>query len=262
LNGERRLIEQAAEAQAEAEALASLGLEDKGSVIVTASEGWHPGVVGLVAARLKEKFSRPAFAIALEPGGIGTGSGRSIGGVDLGKAVRQAVTDGILMKGGGHAMAAGVTLRKEKLAEFRAYLESALARDVAQSRHVNELFIDGAISARGATPELVATLNRAGPFGSGNPEPVLALPSHQLVFADEVGQAHLRLRFKSGDGATVNAVAFRSVGQKLGNALIAHRGQSLHVAGSLVVDRYQGNERVQLRVLDVAVPDHGPMVIR
>ena len=116
-------------------------------------------------------------------------------------------------------MAAGVTLRKEKLAEFRAYLESALEHDVAQSRHVNELFIDGALTARGATPELVATLNRAGPFGSGNPEPVLALPSHQLVFADEVGQAHLRLRFKSGDGAIVNGVAFRSVGQKLGNAL-------------------------------------------
>ncbi len=262
LNGERRIIEQAAEAQAEAEALASLGLEDKGSVIVTASEGWHPGVVGLVAARLKEKFSRPAFAIALEPGGIGTGSGRSIGGVDLGRAVRQAVSDGILMKGGGHAMAAGVTLQKQKLAEFRAYLEDALARDVAQSRHVNELFIDGAISARGATPELVATLNRAGPFGSGNPEPVLALPSHQLVFAEEVGQAHLRLRFKAGDGSVVSGVAFRSVGQQLGNALIANRGQPLHVAGSLVVDRYQGNERVQLRVLDVAVPDQGPAVIR
>jgi single-stranded-DNA-specific exonuclease len=262
LNSERRIIEQAAEAQAEAEALASLGLEDKGSVIVTASEGWHPGVVGLVAARLKEKFARPAFAIALEPGGIGTGSGRSIGGVDLGKAVRQAVADGLLMKGGGHAMAAGVTLRKEKLAEFRAYLDNVLAHDVAQSRHVNELFIDGALTARGATPELVATLNRAGPFGSGNPEPVLALPSHQLVFADEVGQAHLRLRFKSGDGAIVNGVAFRSVGQKLGNALVANRGQPLHVAGSLVVDRYQGSERVQLRVLDIAVPDQGPAMIR
>jgi len=262
LNTERRVIEQAAEAQAEAEALASLGLEDKGAVIVTASEGWHPGVVGLVAARLKEKFARPAFAIALEPGGIGTGSGRSIGGVDLGKAVRQAVAEGLLMKGGGHAMAAGVTLRKEKLAEFRAYMESALAHDVAQSRHVNELFIDGAISARGATPEFAATLNRAGPFGSGNPEPVVALPSHQLVFAEEVGQAHLRLRFKSGDGAFVNGVAFRSVGQKLGNALLAQRGQVLHVAGSLAVDRYQGSERVQLRVLDVAVPDQGPAVIR
>ncbi|MGJ5067259.1 single-stranded-DNA-specific exonuclease RecJ [Bradyrhizobium oligotrophicum] len=262
LNSERRVIEQQAEAQAEAEALASLGLEDKGAVIVTASEGWHPGVVGLVASRLKEKFARPAFAIALEPGGIGTGSGRSIPGVDLGKAVRHAVEQGILMKGGGHAMAAGVTLRKERLAEFRAYLESALAADVADARHVNEILIDGAISARAATPELVATLNRAGPFGSGNPEPIVALPSHQLVYADEVGQAHLKLRFKSGDGATVNAIAFRSVGQKLGNALVQHRGQILHVAGTLTVDRYQGIERVQLRVLDVAVPDHGPAMIR
>jgi single-stranded-DNA-specific exonuclease len=262
LNTERRVIEQMAEAQAEAEALASLGLEDKGSVIVTASEGWHPGMVGLVASRLKEKFSRPAFAIALEPGGIGTGSGRSIPGVDLGRAVRQAVTDGLLIKGGGHAMAAGVTLRKERLAEFRATMEGALAHDVAQSRHANELFIDGAVSARAVTPELVATLNRAGPFGSGNPEPVVALPAHQLVFADEVGQAHMRVRLKSGDGAIVNGIAFRSIGQKLGNALAEHRGQPLHVAGCLVVDRYQGTERVQLRVLDVAAPDSGPAVIR
>jgi single-stranded-DNA-specific exonuclease len=166
------------------------------------------------------------------------------------------------MKGGGHAMAAGVTLRKERLAEFRAYMESALAHDVAQSRHANELFIDGAVSARAVTPELVATLNRAGPFGSGNPEPVVALPSHQLVYADEVGQAHLRVRFKSGDGSIVNGIAFRSIGQKLGNALAVHRGQPLHVAGCLAVDRYQGSERVQLRVLDVAVPDAGPAVIR
>jgi single-stranded-DNA-specific exonuclease len=262
LNSERRVIEQAAEAQAEAEALAALGLEDKGAVIVTAAEGWHPGVVGLVASRLKEKFSRPAFAIALEPGGICTGSGRSISGVDLGKAVRQAVKGGILMKGGGHAMAAGVTLRKEKLAELRAYMENALAADVANSRHEHELFIDGAVTARAVTPEFAAMLNRAGPFGSGNPELVIALPSHQLVYADEVGQAHLRLRFKSGDGSIVNGIAFRSIGQKLGNALTQHRGQPLHVAGSLAVDRWQGSERVQLRVLDVAVPDQGPAVIR
>ncbi|MGX9392997.1 single-stranded-DNA-specific exonuclease RecJ [Nitrobacteraceae bacterium UC4446_H13] len=262
LNIERRVIEQAAEAQAEAEALASLGLEDKGAVIVTAAEGWHPGVVGLVAARLKEKFARPAFAIALEPGGIGTGSGRSISGVDLGRAVRQAVTDGLLMKGGGHAMAAGITLRKEQLAAFRAYIEAALADDVAQSRNVRELFVDGAVSARAVTPELVATLNRAGPFGAGNPEPVIALPSHQLVYADEVGQAHLRLRFKAGDGAIVNGIAFRSVGQPLGNALKENRGQVLHVAGSLTIDRWQGAERVQLRVIDVAVPDAGPAIIR
>jgi single-stranded-DNA-specific exonuclease len=166
------------------------------------------------------------------------------------------------MKGGGHAMAAGVTLRRERLGEFRAYLESALAADVANSRHENELFIDGAVSARAVTPDFARILDRAGPFGAGNPEPVVALPSHQLVFADEVGQAHLRVRFKSGDGAIVNGIAFRSVGQKLGNALTQNRGQPLHVAGSLAVDRWQGTERVQLRVSDVAVPDQGPAVIR
>lgn len=262
LNTERRVIEQMAEAQAEAEALAALGLDDKGAVIVTASEGWHPGVVGLVASRLKEKFSRPAFAIAIEPGGTGTGSGRSIPGVDLGRVVREAVQEGILLKGGGHAMAAGITLKKERLAEFRAYVETALAATVAEARHANELFIDGAVSARAVTTDFVATLNRAGPFGSGNPEPLIALPSHQLAYVDEVGQAHLRVRLKSGDGAMVNGIAFRAVGQKLGNALLEHRGQPLHVAGSLAVDRWQGAERVQLRVTDVAVPDLGPAVIR
>ena len=263
LNSERRVIEQAAEAQAEAEALASLGLEDKGAVIVTASEGWHPGVVGLVrvaaegkvlaARRLRLRWSRAASAPARAARSPASTSARRCG---------RRCKDGLLMKGGGHAMAAGVTLRKEKLAEFRAYMESALAADVANSRHENELLIDGAVSARAVTPEFANTLNRAGPFGAGNPEPVIALPAHQLVYADEVGQAHLRLRFKSGDGAIVNGIAFRSIGQKLGNALTQHRGQQLHVAGSLAVDRWQGAERVQFRVHDVAVPDQGPAVIR
>lgn len=223
-------------------------------MIVTAAEGWHPGVVGLVASRLKEKFARPAFAIALEPGGIGTGSGRSISGVDIGRAVRKAVEDGILMKGGGHAMAAGVTLKRERLADFRAFMEAALANDVARSRNVDELAIDGAVSGRAVTPDLVTTLNRAGPFGSGNPEPVVALPSHQIVYADEVGQAHLRVRLQSGDGAIVNAIAFRAVGQKLGQAITENRGQSVHIAGNLAIDRWQGAERVQFRITDVAVP--------
>ncbi|MBR1220326.1 single-stranded-DNA-specific exonuclease RecJ [Bradyrhizobium sp. U87765 SZCCT0131] len=262
LNEERRKIERAAVEQAEAEALAALGLEDKGAVIVTASEGWHPGVVGLVAARLKEKFGRPAFAIALEPGGTGTGSGRSIAGVDLGKAVRKAVDDGILVKGGGHAMAAGVTLKKERLGEFRAAMEEALGDDVRKARHVNELLVDGAVSARAVTTEFVSMLNRAAPYGAGNPEPMIALPAHQLVYADPVGEAHLRLRFKAGDGAVVNAIAFRAVGQKLGHALLENRGQPLHVAGTLSIDRWQGNERVQMRVSDVAVPEAGPAVIR
>ncbi|HEX5517490.1 MAG TPA: single-stranded-DNA-specific exonuclease RecJ, partial [Pseudolabrys sp.] len=149
LNRERQKIEQTTLAQAEAEALVALGLEDKGAVVVTAAEGWHPGVVGLVAARLKERYGRPAFAIALEPGGIGTGSGRSIPGVDIGRTVRRAVQEGLLLKGGGHAMAAGVTLKKDALGAFRAFLEDALAASVGVARRDSALPIDGAVSAGG-----------------------------------------------------------------------------------------------------------------
>ena len=181
LNRERQAIEVATLAQAEAEAMAALGLEEKGAVVVTAAEGWHPGVVGLVAARLKERFGRPAFAIALEPGGIGTGSGRSIAGVDLGRTVRRAVSEGLLVKGGGHAMAAGVTLKKDALGAFRAFLEEALAPAVEAARRTDALLIDGALTAKAATAETIATLARAGPFGAGNPEPVVALPAHTLA---------------------------------------------------------------------------------
>src|SRR5215467_7224478 len=206
LNLERQAIEQATLAQAEAEAMAALGTEDKGAVVVTAAEGWHPGVVGLVAARLRERFGRPSFAIAVEPGGIGTGSGRSITGIDLGRAVRRAVAEGILMKGGGHAMAAGITIEAGRLAEFRAYLEAGLGTAVEAARRDDALLIDGALTAAGAQPEFFATIARAGPFGAGNPEPVFALPAHTLVHAEEVGQGHIRARLKSGDGASVQAI--------------------------------------------------------
>jgi len=252
LNRERQTIEMDTLAQAEAEAMAALGIEEKGAVVVTAAEGWHPGVVGIVAARLKEKFGRPAFAIALEPGGIGTGSGRSIPGVDIGRAVRRAVAEGLLVKGGGHAMAAGVTLRRDALAAFRAFLESMLGPDVETSRRATGLLIDGALSAAAANLELVALLERAGPFGSGNPEPMIALPAHTISYAEEVGQAHIRVRLKSADGAGVNAIAFRASGQKLGAALVQGRGRQVHAAGSFTLDRYQGEERVQFRITDVA----------
>jgi single-stranded-DNA-specific exonuclease len=253
LNRERQQIEFATVAQAEAEAMAALGLEEKGAVVVTAGEGWHPGVVGLVAARLKERYGRPAFAIALEPGGIGTGSGRSIAGVDLGQAVRRAVREGLLLKGGGHAMAAGITLRKDALAAFRAFCEDALAAPVEAARRESGLAIDGAVSAGGVNLAVVGLLARAGPYGAGNPEPTLALPAHSLVYADVVGENHIRARFKSGDGKQVNAIAFRAAGKPLGQALLDNRGRPMHVAGSLAIDRWQGEERVQMRLTDVAM---------
>ena len=252
LNRERQQIEQATVAQAEAEALAALGLEEKGAVIVTAAQSWHPGVVGLVAARLKERFGRPAFAIALEPGGSGTGSGRSIIGVDLGRAVRRAVQEGLLLKGGGHAMAAGVTLKKDLLGKFRAFMEETLAGSVEAARRDSALLFDGAVSAGAFNFSLADLVSRAGPFGAGNPEPLLALPAHTLAHADPVGDGHIRARFRSGDGKFVNAIAFRAMGQPLGRTLLENRGQALHAAGHIAMDRWQGEERVLLRLVDLA----------
>jgi single-stranded-DNA-specific exonuclease len=259
LNRERQQIEIATLAEADAEAMAALGLEEKGAVVVTAGRvvvtagrGWHPGVVGLVAARLKERYGRPAFAIAFDAFGIGTGSGRSIAGVDLGRAVRHAVSEGLLEKGGGHAMAAGITVKADRLRALRGYLEETLAAGVEAARRDRALPIDGAVSAGGFDLALADLLNRAGPYGAGHPEPLLALPTHVLAYADPVGENHIRLRLRSGDGKFVNAIVFRAVGQPLGDFLIDSRGRSLHVAGNIAVDRYQGEARVQLRVCDAA----------
>jgi len=255
LNRERQVIEHAAFAEAEAEALEALGLEETGAIVVSAAPDWHPGVVGLVAARLKERFGRPAFAIALDGAGIGTGSGRSIPGVDLGRVVRRAVAEGLLMKGGGHAMAAGITLEAGRLAGFRAFLEQSLAPAVESARRDDALLIDGAVTAAGAGAELIATIGRAGPFGPGNPDPVFALPSHVIVDAREVGQGHVRARLRSGDGASVAVIAFRAAGQKLGQALASYRGCAVHAAGTLSLDRWQGEGRAQLRLIDLAPAD-------
>ena len=255
LNRERQAIELAAVADAEAEALAALGIEERGAVVVTAAAGWHPGIVGLVAARLKERFNRPAFAVALDGHGTGTGSGRSIAGVDLGRVVRQAVAEKILIKGGGHAMAAGITVLQDRLAAFRAFLEQSLDAAVAAARRESAILVDAAVAGSAVNPGLVAMVGRAGPFGAGNPDPVFALPAHQLAYAETVGGTHVRARLRAADGATVPAIAFRAAGRPLGDALLANRGRRVHAVGTLAVDRWQGEERVQLRIADLAPAD-------
>ena len=254
LNAERQQVERAIVAQAEAEAEAALGLSGEGAVILSSGQGWHPGVVGLVAARLKEKFGRPAFAIAFT-GATGAGSARSIPGVDVGRAVRGAVERGLLVKGGGHAMAAGLTIERERLGDLRAYLEEVLSSAVDVARAVDELAIDGALSAGGATPEMIETVERAGPFGAGNPQPVFAFPAHRVVFAEVGSTDQVRVRLRGSDGATLSAVAFRAANAPLGRALLEARGRQMHVAGTLDIDSWQGRSQASLRISDVANPD-------
>ena len=251
LNRERQVIEKATVDMAEAEALASLGLADKGACVVTAGQGWHPGVVGLVAARLREKFGRPAFAIAFA-GDTGTGSARSVPGIDLGRIVRLAVDRGLVLKGGGHAMAAGITVTREKLGALRAFLEENLAEPVARARAGQALLIDAALNAGAAQPGLVEALEKAGPYGSGNPEPVFAFPNHLVKQATEVGTGHIKITAAAGDNSSIDGIAFRAAGTALGAALLAARGEKLHLAGELSLNRWGGRVRVQLRVLDCA----------
>ncbi len=253
LNRERKVIEGAAIEEAEAEALALLALDDGRAVVVAAMEGWHPGIVGLVAARLRERFDRPAFAIALSEGG-GTGSGRSIPGADLGAAVRLAVSEGLLVKGGGHGMAAGVTLLHERLEDFRAFLERHFVGNVARLRAEAALAIDATLSAGAVTPALIDTLSAAGPFGAGSPEPVVALPLHRVIDTGIMGDGHCRVTLAARDGSRIRAVAFRTAGTPLADGLAAARGQFVHAAGTLTLNRWGGGQpRAELRLVDAAL---------
>ncbi|MFT4001912.1 MAG: single-stranded-DNA-specific exonuclease RecJ [Rhizobium sp.] len=252
LNRERQAMEAAMLQEAEAEALAEYGNGDGASVIVTARENWHPGIVGLIASRLKDKFRRPAFAIAFDPTGKGTGSGRSINGFDMGRMVRAAVDAGLLVKGGGHAMAAGLTVERGNLGKLRAFFTEKAEKQVPGLVANETLKIDGALGASGATVELIDRLETAGPYGSGHPQPVFALPSHRLRDSRLVGQSHIKITLEAQDGGRVDGIAFRAAETPLGELLMSSRGAQLHVAGTLGADHWQGNRRVQLRVTDAA----------
>ena len=255
LNRERQTAEAVMVQEAEAQILARSGIgeEPAEKVLVTASDDWHPGIVGLVASRLKERFRRPVFALARNAEGLWVGSGRSVPGADLGRAVRAAVDAGLALKGGGHAMAAGVTLASSQMDDFRAALETALQTQVSEALADTGLAIDAAVTARGANPDLLAAIEKAGPYGAGHPDPLFVLPAHQLVEAQTVGQNHLKLKLRAGDGAMIGGIAFRAADQELGQALKEARGgQPIHVAGQLTLDRWGGGERVQIRVVDAA----------
>lgn len=253
LNRERQDIERLAVEEATAQAELALSREPEAPVVFAASDAWHPGVVGLIAARLKERFRRPAFAFALDGRGAGVGSGRSIIGVDLGSAVRAAAEAGTIMKGGGHAMAAGATLTTNGLAPFAAFVSTALARQSEAARRAEALLVDATITATGATPRLIHELAQAGPFGSGAPEPTFALPQHRISDAQVVGAGgHVRVKLRAGDGSMLNGVAFRAADQPLGQALLGARGELVHVAATLSLDRWGGGERAEARILDLA----------
>ena len=249
LNKERKEIEQGVlDAAIMAVENAGAGSHDP---VFVAGEGWHPGVIGIVASRLKERYHRPALVVALD-GAVGKGSGRSVAGIDLGAVVIAARQAGLLVNGGGHAMAAGLTVDTQRLTELRNFIAVRLRPQIADGALIPSLSIDGAVNAGAATPALMAEIDRLGPFGTGNPEPRFALPAVRIAKADVVGDAHVRCFLAGADGARLKAIAFRALEGPLGPALLQSGGAPLHLAGHLRPDTWQGRNEVQLLIDDAA----------
>lgn len=264
LNKERKQIETVMLEEALAVADTQVSENPDRAIIVVGSEAWHKGIVGLVASRLVERFHRPACVIAWEKSadgsagdttsGEGTGSLRSVTGVDLGSVVRSAVGEGLLVKGGGHAMAAGLTVKRDRLPDLEAFFARELTAASLAARATPTLDIDAALVAAGATTELMDMIDRAGPYGQGNVQPRFVLPAHRVKFAKVVGAAHVRVMLEGGDGARLDAIAFRAVGQPLGDLLLGAGGMPLHVAGQLRRDTWGGRDKIELQIDDAADP--------
>ena len=248
LNSERREIENVVRAEAMVQA------EERGldtPLVWAAGDGWHPGVVGIVASRLKESANRPAIVIGFD-GDVGKGSGRSVSGVDLGASVQRLVSDGLLVKGGGHKMAAGLTVMRDQLEPAMARLSELLAKQGAGQGGPADLKLDGALMPEAATIDLIEEIEKAGPFGASAPAPRYALPALQVRFAKLVGESHLKLSLSDGLSGKMDAIAFGAFDGPLGDRLSKHGGARFHVAGRLEVNSWGGRQRVQLRLDDAA----------
>ena len=208
-------------------------------------------MVGIVAARLKEATNRPAVVIGLD-GDTGKGSGRSVAGIDLGAAIQKLAMEGGLLKGGGHRMAAGLTVARDRLEPAMERLAELLARQGAADLGPEEVRLDGLLMPAAATPELVAALETAGPYGQGAPAPRFAFPDQRIYSARRVGENHLKIAFGDGMGSRIDAIAFGAFDTGLGPGLESHGGARFHLAGRLELNHWQGRTRVQLQLTDAA----------
>ena len=254
LNEERRGIEAAVQEAAEAQ----IDAQHNRAVLVVAGRGWHPGVIGIVAGRIKEKAGKPALVIALDAdeAGNGKGSGRSISGVDLGAAIIAAKDAGLLLAGGGHAMAAGLTIAPGQTEALADWLDARLGAQVSAVSARQSLKLDLALAPRGLTPELVTLLESAGPFGNGWPGPKICVGPVRLVKADVVGNDHLRLIVRGDDGGSFKAIAFRAASSVLGQTLLhGAQGRKLWLAGRARIDDWSSRVQAELHLEDAAWAD-------
>ena len=248
LNQNRKNIESRVQDEALSQ-IEKIGVDK--SIIVASGDDWHPGVIGIVASRIKEKTNRPAFVVAFS-GDIGKGSGRSIPGIDLGSLIQKLVLEGLIEKGGGHAMAAGITLSKKQLTPaFDRLAELINSRDIT-FQTTTDYYLDGLLMPNAATIELIDALDTAGPFGSGSPHPKFVFPNQNILFTKRVGTDHLKLTFGSNNKNKIEAICFRAFNSSLGEVLENHSGKKFHLAGVIGKNTWQGRQTVQLIIEDAA----------
>jgi len=259
LNKERRALEAQMLEEALAEADSLIDARPDAPLLIVGSSDWHKGIVGLVASRLTERFRRPSCVIAWDrERGEGTGSLRSVPGADIGAAVRAAVAAGHLVKGGGHAMAAGLTAVRDNIAVVGEFLSAQLAEKVCDVRERAGLDIDGALTFSGITDAFFELIESVGPFGQGNPSPRFAFPATRIKFAKVVGEAHIRCALESADGGRLDGIAFRAAGQPLGDLLLGTNGLPIHIAGHLKRSTWGGRDKIELIIEDAADPRRQP----
>ena len=250
LNEERRAIEM----QVCEQALEQADKLNGAPVLTVMGAGWHPGVIGIVAGRVKERFGRPAIVIAETEDGTGKGSGRSISGVDLGAAVLAAKDSGLLLAGGGHAMAAGLTLAPGGLDAFRAFISERLAPDVERALDGRALLLDAILAPRGVAGELCDALDAAGPYGAGWPAPRVAAGPARLLRTGIVGDGHVRGFACGDDGKSFKWIAFRSAATELGQALLSSPGDKRWwLAGTIKRDEWNGGNAAEMHLEDAAI---------
>lgn len=252
LNEERRAIE--AHVLEEAEAMCSS--QQNQAVAVLSGKGWHPGVIGIVASRIKEKLNRPAIIIAKDEDGTGKGSGRSISGVDLGAEIIAAKEHDLLIAGGGHAMAAGITINSDKIDAFSEFLNNRLAANIGEAQSNKALLLDAVLSPKGVNPLIVEAMDGAGPYGMGWPAPRIATGPVKIIKCDIVGKDHLRMIVSGDDGGSIKTIAFRAAETDLGQALLsAPRGRKLWIAGRAKIDDWGSRPAAEIHLEDAAWAD-------
>ncbi len=221
-------------------------------VIIASNVGWHPGVIGIVAGRLKEHFNRPTIVIAIDDNGEAKGSGRSIMGVDLGSAITAARQSDILTAGGGHAMAAGLSMRAENIDEFEQFLCERLKSKVDDAMTSLSLKLDGVLSLSAVNTDLVSTLDQIGPYGQGNAQPRFAFSDCYLSYVDVVGKDHVKCSLRGQDGTTVKAMAFRTADKPLGRLLLESRNKTIKIAGTIRNNHWNGRTSAEIFIDDAA----------